>query len=93
MKQRGDFLVLQELFGRWAYYSEEHIFERAVDITPIAEYNYQEECGYKQLLELFKKVVENTGEIPIVINADDLVEHTAAVIQAYCSRIGIPFVL
>ena len=134
MMQRGDFLVLQEPFGRSAYYSEERIFERATDITPTAKYNYQnvwqylqlqaqtsqlfikdfpyyflhmvndeflgyfqhtflirdpaqmlpshyykipdlsfEECGYKQLLELFKKVVENTGKIPVVINADDLV--------------------
>jgi hypothetical protein len=153
MMQRGDFLVLQEPFGRSAYYSEERIFDRATDITPTAEYNYQnvwqylqlqaqksqlfikdfpyyflhivndeflgyfqhtflirdpaqmlpsycykipdlsfEECGYKQLLELFKKVVENTGEIPVVINADDLVEHTAVIVQVYCSKIGIPFI-
>ncbi len=153
MKQRGDFLVLQEPFGRSAYYSEERIFERAADITPKAEYNYQniwqylrsqaqksrlfikdfpyyfphmvndefldyfqhtflirnpaqmlpsyyhkmpdlsfEECGYQELFELFQRTVENTGEVPVVINADDLVEHTTDIIQAYCLKIGIPFI-
>ncbi len=154
IKQRGDFLVLQEPFGRSAYYSEERIFDRAADVAPKAEYNYQnvlqdlhlksqhsrlflkdfpyyflkrvnddeflgyfqhtflirdpaqmlpsyyhkmpdldfEECGYKELFELFDKVVENTGEIPVVINADDLVEHPTDIVQAYCSKIGIPFI-
>ena len=41
MRQRGDFFVLQEPFGRSAYYSEERIFDRAADITLKAEYNYQ----------------------------------------------------
>jgi hypothetical protein len=152
MKQRGDFLVLQEPFGRSAYYSEERIFNRAADITPKAEYNYQnvlqdlqlkaqksqvflkdfpyyflqivndeflgyfqhtflirdpaqmlpsyyhkmpdldfEECGYKELFELFQKVVKNTGKIPVVLNADDLVEQPTDIVQEYCSRIGIPF--
>jgi hypothetical protein len=133
--QRGDFVVIQEPFGRSAYYSEERIFERVTEIEPKAEYNYQnvlhdlqsksqksrlfikdfpyyfpqivndeflqsfqhtflirdpaqalpsyyhkmpdldfKECGYKELFELFQKVVEKTGEIPVVINADDLVK-------------------
>ncbi|NER08459.1 MAG: sulfotransferase family protein [Okeania sp. SIO3C4] len=50
-----------------------------------------EECGYKELFELFNKVVERTGKIPIVINADDLVENTRDIVKEYCSRIGIPF--
>ncbi|MDJ0556621.1 MAG: sulfotransferase family protein [Microcoleaceae cyanobacterium MO_207.B10] len=153
VKQRGDFLALHEPFGASAYYSEERIFNRFPDITPQAEYNYQnvlqdlkvksqnnrlfikdfpcyfiqivnnefidyfqhtflirnpaqmlpsyyykmpdlnfEECGYKQLFELFNKVIERTGKIPVVINADDLVENTIDIVQEYCSRIGIPFI-
>ncbi len=41
VKQRGDFLVLYEPFGGSAYYSEKRIFNRFPDITPQAEYNYQ----------------------------------------------------
>ncbi|NES02295.1 MAG: sulfotransferase family protein [Okeania sp. SIO2F4] len=51
-----------------------------------------EECGYKQLFELFNKVIERTGKIPVVINADDIVEKTTDIIKEYCSRIGIPFI-
>jgi len=152
MKQRGDFEVLQEPFGRSAYYSEERIFDRMADAAPNAIYNYQavlrslqqtsqrvpvfikdfpyyfphkitdeflacfqhtflirdpaqmlpsyyykmpdlkfEECGYKELCKLFERVVEFTGEIPVVVNADDLVERTPNIVQAYCSRSGIPF--
>ena len=153
IKQRGDFLVLQEPFGRSAYYSEERIFNRDSDIERKAEYNYQnvwqelkikaennrlfikdfayyfmpivdaefidsfqhtflirdpaqmlpsyyykmpdltfEECGYKELYELFNKVVERTGEIPPVINSDDLLKNGVNTIKMYCSRIGIPFI-
>jgi len=152
IKQRGDFLVIQEPFGRSAFYSEERIFNRAADVIPQAEYNYQkvlqelkvksqnnsvflkdfayyfiqivndefidyfqhtflirdpaqmlpsyyykmpdldfEECGYKELFELFKKVVDRTGKIPVVINADDLVEKTTDIVKEYCARISIPF--
>lgn len=39
------------------------------------------ECGYQELYELFKLVVKHTGEIPVVVNADDLVH------LRYCSNI------
>ncbi len=51
-----------------------------------------EECGYKQLFELFNKVIERTGKIPVVINADDIVEKTTDIVKEYSSRIGIPFI-
>jgi len=153
IKKRGDFEVMQEPFGRSAYYSEERIFNRTSEITPKAKYNYKnvlqnlrqkaqkarlfikdfpyylphivndeflanfqhtflirhpaqmlpsyyhkmpdlsfKECGYKELYELLEKVIENTGKIPVVINADDLVAQPATIIQAYCSKINIPFI-
>nr|VFK13163.1 MAG: hypothetical protein BECKLPF1236B_GA0070989_10448 [Candidatus Kentron sp. LPFa] len=153
MKQRSDFSVLQEPFGRSAYYSEERIFDRAGDVMPKAEYSYRSvledikskarksrlfikdfpyyflqivddefmdcfqhtflirhpaqmlpsyyhkmpdldfnECGYKELAELFTKTIQHTGEIPAVIDADDLVESTADIVRAYCLKIDIPFI-
>lgn len=153
MRQRGDFVVLQEPFGKSGYYSEERIFDRAVGIKPKSEYNYQKvllnlqskarkhslfikdfpyyflhivnnnflqsfhhtflirdpaqalpsyyhkmpdlefkECGYKELFELFQKLVELTGKIPVVINADHLITNTTEIVKKYCSKINIPFI-
>ena len=153
MSRRGDFYVVQELFSRAAYYSEERIFDRVALIPAKAEYNYRnvlrslklqskenrvfikdfpysfmhiiddefiasfdhtflirdpaqmlpsyyhqmpdldiDECGYKEMFELFQKVLDTTGEIPAVVNADDLVENPVGAVRAYCSRIGIPFI-
>ena len=153
MMQRGDLVVIQEPFGRSAYYSEERIFDRAIDVEPKSEYNYQnvlenlrskaeksqlfikdfayyfphivddeflqnfhhtflirdpaqalpsyyhkmptlefKECGYKELFELFQKVVEMTGKIPVVINANDLVTHPVAVVHQYCLHVNLPFI-
>ncbi len=153
IRQRGDFVVLHEPFGRSAYNSEERIFNRMANILPQAEHNYQnvlqrllkvqeesqlfikefpytfqhivddefltlfqhtflvrhprqvlpsyynkmpdltfEECGYEALLGMFNKVVELTGQIPVVINADDLISSSEDIVQKYCSKVGIPFV-
>ena len=51
-----------------------------------------EECGYRELHELFELVMKYTGQVPVVINADDLVEHASAIVQAYCSQCAIPFI-
>ena len=153
ISRRGDFSVVQELFTRTAYFSEERIFDRVAHIPPKPEYNYHtvmrslkrqsqenrlfmkdfaycfihlvddefiasfdhtflirdpaqmlpsyhhqmpdldiDESGYKEMFELFQKVLDSTGEIPPVVNADDLIENPAGIIRAYCSRIGIPFI-
>ncbi len=51
-----------------------------------------DECGYQELFQLFKVVIEKTGEIPVVLHADDLVEQASEIVRMYCSKIGIPFV-
>ena len=152
MHQRGDFYVMQEPFGRAAYYSEERIFARAAEVSPKPEYNYQNvlhtlkqhaqegplfikdfplyflhivdenflttfthtflirdpaqmlpsyyhkmpdlafaECGYQELHGLFDKVVQHTGAIPPVINAEDLVLNPTEILQVYCAKLGLPF--
>ncbi|NET60603.1 MAG: sulfotransferase family protein [Symploca sp. SIO2E6] len=51
-----------------------------------------EETGYQQLDQLFEKVVSFTGEIPPVIDADDLVNKPISTLQVYCRNVGIPFI-
>lgn len=153
MKQRGDFVVLQEPFEKSAYCSEERISRRLPHFPPQPEYNYQtvlrnllvvaenerlfvkdhayyithivddrflsyfqstflirdpsqmlpsyfykwpdlriEDTGYKNLYQLFEKVADFSGQIPVLIDADDLVRHPVATIQIYCKRVGIPFI-
>jgi len=51
-----------------------------------------EETGYEGQLRLFDKVVAQTGKIPPVIDAGDLVTDPAGIIQAYCAAVGIEFI-
>ncbi len=48
-----------------------------------------EETGYQQLYQMFKKVIDFTGEIPPVIDADDLVKDPTSTVKAYCKSVGI----
>jgi hypothetical protein len=50
-----------------------------------------QETGYRELASLFDKVMQYTGEVPPLIDADDLVENPEAIIKAYCEQTGIPF--
>lgn len=50
------------------------------------------EAGYKDIAELFDKVAQKTGEVPPLIDADDLVESPEKIIKLYCSLVGIPFI-
>ncbi len=50
-----------------------------------------EECGYKELFELFQKVLTVTGKVPLILDAEDLVNSTKEAIHAYCSSVNIPF--
>ncbi len=50
-----------------------------------------EETGYQQLYQLFERVVQFTDEIPLIIDADDLVKDPTSTIKAYCKSVGIPF--
>ena len=54
------------------------------DFTP-------EEIGYEQQHRLFGLAVEN-GEEPAVVDAADLIRDPEGTIEAYCEKIGVPFV-
>ena len=54
MKNRGDFVVLLEPFGKSAYYSENRIFHKYTNIIePNPEYNY--ELVFKNIISISKK--------------------------------------
>ena len=49
------------------------------------------EAGYEELHKLFEMVVDMTGEIPAVVDGEDLIEDPYGVIEGYCEAVGIPF--
>jgi hypothetical protein len=50
-----------------------------------------DEIGLEQLAMIFNKVKDLQGEPPIVVDADDLEDDPDGTINAYCMRLGIPF--
>ena len=51
-----------------------------------------EEIGLEQLCLVFEKVAELAGEIPPVIDADDLEDKPNGTMKAYCQRLDIPYI-
>jgi hypothetical protein len=55
------------------------------------------EAGYEELRRLFdylmgQGMIGGNSRVPItVIDADDLLDHPAEVIEAYCQKVGIPY--
>ncbi|MFO7740740.1 MAG: sulfotransferase family protein [Anaerolineae bacterium] len=49
------------------------------------------EAGYKELHDLFEMVVDVTGEIPAVVDGEDLIDDPYGVVEGYCEVVGIPF--
>ena len=50
------------------------------------------EAGFAELRELFDRVADHTGEIPPVVDSDDLLENPVAIVDAYCRAVGIEFI-
>jgi hypothetical protein len=50
------------------------------------------EIGYEQVWKIFEKVAHITQSTPVVVNADDLIEHPQGVVEAYCQTLGLAFV-
>jgi hypothetical protein len=50
-----------------------------------------EKVGFESLFEIFTEAARLTGHDPVVIDAADLVATPAAIVRAYCERIGITF--
>jgi hypothetical protein len=51
-----------------------------------------DEIGLMQISRVFDKVAEISGEVPIVVDADDLEDDPDGIMKAYCHRLGLPFI-
>jgi len=51
-----------------------------------------EKVGFESLFEVYTEAARLTGEDPVVIDAADLVARPAALVRAYCERVGIAFI-
>ncbi len=47
--------------------------------------------GFHKQEELFHKVLDQTGEVPPVLDAKDVLENPAGILSELCGRVGIPF--
>ena len=52
----------------------------------------RDEIGFAWLYEIFDAVRRATGAAPLVLDGDDLVRAPHELVEAYCARVGIPFV-
>ena len=50
-----------------------------------------DECGFKQLFQLYQFLVANIDENPVVVDAGDLLEDPEGIMRAYCEGIGVKF--
>jgi hypothetical protein len=50
------------------------------------------EIAYIEQRELFDRLWDDTGEVPPVIDSDDLLEDPRGIIKAYCNAVDIPFI-
>ncbi len=46
---------------------------------------------FRELYELFCYITYTLGQQPIIIDADDLIDHPERTLRAYCQAIGIPY--
>jgi hypothetical protein len=49
------------------------------------------EAGYRELRTLFDMAVEMTGEIPAVVDGEDLIDDPHGVVKGYCEVVGVAF--
>jgi hypothetical protein len=50
-----------------------------------------DKAGFESLFQIFNEAARRTGHDPVVIDAADLVASPAAIVRAYCERVGIAF--
>ncbi len=51
-----------------------------------------DEASFADLHKMFDLVVNRYGEIPPVIDSDDLLDDTAGIVNSYCDAVGIEFI-
>ncbi len=63
----------------------------------IASYNAKREnpalddIGFKQQAEIFDQIVAQTGEIPVVVDSDDILANPEGALRGICDHIGLEF--
>jgi len=50
-----------------------------------------DQTGFPQQIDLFRYVVEHTGEIPPVLDARDVLTDPRSMLSQLCTRLGVPF--
>jgi hypothetical protein len=50
-----------------------------------------EEAGYETQFKMFEMVKRITGEVPAIVDGEDLVANAETVVKGYCDVVGIPF--
>ncbi|MFE6829203.1 sulfotransferase family protein [Streptomyces sp. NPDC057690] len=50
-----------------------------------------DDVGFSRLHELYLAVAEAQGSDPLVIDSDDLLDHTEEIVRTYCERTGLTF--
>ena len=49
------------------------------------------EIGFESQFKLFELAKKITGEVPAVVDAEDLLIDAGSVVKQYCEKVGIPF--
>ncbi|MFD1050043.1 sulfotransferase family protein, partial [Kibdelosporangium lantanae] len=49
----------------------------------------RDEVGFAWLYEIYARVVEVTGQEPVVLSSDDLVRDPPGAVRAYCAAVGL----
>ena len=50
------------------------------------------EIGFEDLHTLYNRIADREGELPVVIDSDELLNNVASGIQVYCNAVGIPYI-
>ena len=53
---------------------------------------HEKEVGFAEQRALFDRLAERDGSPPPVLDSDDLLEQPAAMVEAWCKAVGIPFI-
>ncbi|NES07170.1 MAG: hypothetical protein F6K22_32860 [Okeania sp. SIO2F4] len=51
----------------------------------------EDELGYRQQYDLFQKITEFSGKVPILIDADDLQRYPNKILSSYCNQLNLAF--
>ncbi len=54
---------------------------------------HEDEVGFVEQRELFDRLCDRLGEVPAVIDSDDLLENPVGMVEIWCQAVGIPFIV